>query len=521
MTPGSAVSKLLLAIGMSAAITLPYGGVARGAPQTIDYGSGPNQALVKDSAGRKTPQYKLMYPTSPATWQGPMHWSYNASNAPQQWSANNAAAVQLITSAAAKWSAACGVEFVYDGETNTAPYSTLPSGEVDRINVIGWKSLDGGMYGATYWTHDSIPGGRFAIIDSDTMLNPAFVGSTEQLMRTMAHEWGHALGLNHSNVSDALMSGPPDTSYANVPDLTTDDVHGCRCLYGPPAGQRAGYVCSLPERIDYGTLDANTVSAPYMINVSNSGSAPLAVSSVRVGSAYFSIDSNTCAPGTPLAPASSCAFTVSARTGTSGVSNDEAVIDTSEGPYRIPLRVTVRDGTAPAPVTPPATPPVTLPQTVDVIEYYHPNLDHYFISASPDDINALDGGRYPGWARTGRSFRAYASAAGGMSPVCRIYIPPPYGESHFFSASSGECAQTITRFPQFVLESSAVMYLGLPDQGTGACPAGLVPVYRLWNNRGDSNHRYTTDRGLRDAMVAKGYRPEGYGPDAVAMCAVQ
>jgi len=78
-----------------------------------------------------------------------------------------------------------------------------------------------------------------------------------------------------------------------------------------------------------------------------------------------------------------------------------------------------------------------------------------------------------------------------------------------------------TKFPQFVFETPEAMNLGLPDAVTGACagPAAL-PVYRVWDKRSDTNHRYTTDRGVRDAMVAKGWVPEGYGPDSVAMCAL-
>ena len=43
-------------------------------------------------------------------------------------------------------------------------------------------------------------------------------------------------------------------------------------------------------------------------------------------------------------------------------------------------------------------------------------------------------------------------------------------------------------------------------------------MYRLWNQRADSNHRYTADRAQRDAMIARGYAAEGYGPLGVAMC---
>ena len=51
--------------------------------------------------------------------------------------------------------------------------------------------------------------------------------------------------------------------------------------------------------------------------------------------------------------------------------------------------------------------------------------------------------------------------------------------------------------------------------------AGQVPVYRVFTNRVDANHRYTTDRATRDAMVAKGWIAEGDGEDTVVMCAPQ
>jgi hypothetical protein len=60
----------------------------------------------------------------------------------------------------------------------------------------------------------------------------------------------------------------------------------------------------------------------------------------------------------------------------------------------------------------------------------------------------------------------------------------------------------------------------LPDTQTGQCPANSIPVYRLWNQRVDSNHRFTTDPAIQQQMVARGYAPEGYGgPMPVAMCA--
>ena len=70
--------------------------------------------------------------------------------------------------------------------------------------------------------------------------------------------------------------------------------------------------------------------------------------------------------------------------------------------------------------------------TVQVIEYYNSGQDHYFVSSLQADIQALDSGKFTGWKRTGRSFEAYDAATGNASPVCRFYIPPAQGDSHFY-----------------------------------------------------------------------------------------
>jgi hypothetical protein len=161
---------------------------------------------------------------------------------------------------------------------------------------------------------------------------------------------------------------------------------------------------------------------------------------------------------------------------------------------------------------------------VTSIEFFNQALNHYFISALAPDIDALDSGRISGWTRTGLSFWVFPSAASGgagVSPVCRILIPPP-ADSHFFSASPQECADTLTKFPFMTKETDDAFFIALPvttGLTAGTCPAGDVPVYRVFNNRADGNHRYTTDRAIRDMMVALGGVAEGYGDDAVIMCA--
>lgn len=133
------------------------------------------------------------------------------------------------------------------------------------------------------------------------------------------------------------------------------------------------------------------------------------------------------------------------------------------------------------------------------------------------DMNALDSGNFVGWQRTGYTF---SSAAAVTNPVCRFYIPPPYGDSHFFSASAVECTEVQGKFPAFVYETSNALRENLPDVITGVCAApATIAVYRVWNKRADTNHRYTTSREVRDAMVSNGWVPEGYGPNTMAMCA--
>ena len=123
--------------------------------------------------------------------------------------------------------------------------------------------------------------------------------------------------------------------------------------------------------------------------------------------------------------------------------------------------------------------------TVTVVEFYNQALDHYFVSPLAPDIDALDTGRFEGWSRTGLTFNAYPSQASGgasVNPVCRFFIPPQHGNSHFFSASPAECAVvqekigTDPSFSGYIYETPSAFYITLPDTTTGACPAGTVAV---------------------------------------------
>jgi hypothetical protein len=163
------------------------------------------------------------------------------------------------------------------------------------------------------------------------------------------------------------------------------------------------------------------------------------------------------------------------------------------------------------------------PGVVAALEYYRADADHYFVTADPGEIAALDSGMTHGWTRTGMSFGVWPAGTAGRSPVCRFYGRPEAGlDSHFYSASPVECAAVRARFATaWIEESPAVFALALPDPESGACNDGTVPVYRWYDARADANHRYTTLASVAAAMRANGWVAEGYGPSAVALCAPQ
>jgi len=154
---------------------------------------------------------------------------------------------------------------------------------------------------------------------------------------------------------------------------------------------------------------------------------------------------------------------------------------------------------------------------VEAVEYHNASLDDYFVTWVADEIAKLDSGAIKGWARTGRWFNAFSTPQAGTTPVCRIYLPPAQGDSHFFGRNPAECASAAASNPSFVVEDPAFMHMYLPVNGV--CPTDTTPVYRLYSNRADTNHRYVTDTGTRTQMQVRGWAAEGDGTESVTMCA--
>ncbi|MBK8739114.1 MAG: hypothetical protein IPM02_05970 [Betaproteobacteria bacterium] len=162
---------------------------------------------------------------------------------------------------------------------------------------------------------------------------------------------------------------------------------------------------------------------------------------------------------------------------------------------------------------------------VTVSEFYAPSLDHYFRTAVPEEAASLRNNPNSGFVYTNKDFRAYlfSNRPPSAQQVCRFYGHFTIGpNSHFYTAAPEEC--------DFLKQLALTTPFGVPRWNfeeysfaidvpvNRQCPASApISVYRAYNNRAaqnDSNHRYTTDIGVYQQMLARGWSGEG-----VVMCA--
>ena len=163
--------------------------------------------------------------------------------------------------------------------------------------------------------------------------------------------------------------------------------------------------------------------------------------------------------------------------------------------------------------------------TVTVVEYHHAAFDHYFITPVVAEIALLDARAPPfeDWSRTGFSFNAYvnAGAPASSTAICRFFNDHFFPKSsHFYAAHGFGCEATLAQFPDWGLEDDKLFNTMLPDSTTGACPAGTIPVYRMYNQGmgGAPNHRFVTSLAERQKMIDQGFVAEGAGAIGVGMC---
>ena len=131
----------------------------------------------------------------------------------------------VVREAIAAWEAVCGIDFV---EVDDSAFANIR---------IGWQPYsDSDGVGGTVGVSTS-----WFIGDTTIEVGIAFdprEGWTDELFYdTVLHEIGHAMGIDHSDVLNAVMSGHPATPYADQigrDQLTPDDIAAAQALYGQP-----------------------------------------------------------------------------------------------------------------------------------------------------------------------------------------------------------------------------------------------------------------------------------------------
>ena len=160
-----------------------------------------------------------------------------------------------------------------------------------------------------------------------------------------------------------------------------------------------------------------------------------------------------------------------------------------------------------------------------VVEYYSVELDHYFVSAWPDEVAAIDAGA--AFKRTGERFKAWLKAGdapGYAVPVCRFYASGP--NSHFYTADAGECqflksleqkqkAEAVAKGQSFRgWQFEAIAFYALAPVN-GQCGGNTRAILRAYNNRAaqeDSNHRFIAQERAGVGL------PTGWAAEGVAFC---
>ncbi len=157
-------------------------------------------------------------------------YGYNAAGKPSSLGGDLAA----VQASANTWSTA-GANFSFTGGGTTTVSAGACDGTHDGVNTVGWKQQSGSILAVTCTLYGGANEAEF-----DMQISPGWNWTTGSavnvdLQSVVTHEFGHALGLNHSTNSSAVMYASY-TAGTLKRSLTADDLAGLTAIYGTGSG---------------------------------------------------------------------------------------------------------------------------------------------------------------------------------------------------------------------------------------------------------------------------------------------
>ncbi len=282
---------------------------------------------------------------------------------------------------------------------------------------VGWGSFSGNQVGETDYSYQGsttkafVPGIKLRLEDPSlrpvgTAQNATYQGTSTTLYEVMLHEFGHALGLDHSTDPNATMYpivGPPNAN------LDASDIAGIQTLYGAPAGS-ATVANSTPS----GNSGAGT--APPVLP------SPIVLSGNMVP-VYRFFDTKA---GTQF------------LTGSTG-ERDTVIATRADLTY---------EGLGLAGIAPGANDPNATP----VFRFFNAASGTHFLTASQDEKNTIAATR-PDMVFEGASFGEHGTQQAGDLPVYRFF--DTHGGTHFFTENASERATIIATRADLTYEGVA------------------------------------------------------------------
>lgn len=261
-----------------------------------------------------------------------------------------------------------------------------------------------------------------------------------------------------------------------------------------------------PTVLQFDDTTMGATSASVRLELQNRGAIAITPSALVLnGPAAYEFDGNgDCAVGRPIPAGGSCHLDMIFTPQAAGSRIANLNVDAPQLASLAILRLTGNG--VPAVVS-------TTPAAVDIVEFHHATLDHYFLTAEGAEIAFIDGGGLgSAWSRTGRHLRGWPAsmAVNGAADACRFFGTPGLGpDSHFYTVDANEC-EGVKRDAFWTYEGIA--FHVLPLSSAGACPGGSAVVQRLYKPAVDVSgirHRYVTAQTDIDAMRAAGWVLEG------------